>query len=140
MIYPGLKMGNPTMSIREVCLNIALDYYKQPRKFVISKMRDRIYVEPRQLYAYLAYMFGHPREGDRERGKQFTSLNTVAEFIGKDHATVLNSIKRIRQISETDANFNKKRLRWIEEITAKGYLINKERMKKYVINPIYLDK
>ncbi len=133
---PGMRHKNPRTGIRQRAMDLTLQHYGQPLYLVRSRSRNRLYVEPRQLYGYLAYMFGYSRD-NIDRGKHFSSLQSIGEYIKRDHATVLNGIRRVISISATDEGFNKKRLNFIEELEACGYIINKNRMRRHKVVPIY---
>ena len=86
--------------LEAVCL-----YMNVPKKAVMGRKKDRECVDARQIYCYIA------------RKKTSKSLQRIGETIGKDHSTVLCSIRIIEdRLFTNDKSVNKKVIEQIEKI------------------------
>lgn len=84
------------------------------------KTRTTVYVQARSIYYYLC--------------REFTSVSIVkiGQSIGKNHATVLHSLKELPYIKKFDSNFNKNFYELYE--IAKG--LNEEKPKELTIEEL----
>lgn len=95
MAIPGIRR----VTIEE----IAAEIWEIDKELLYHKTRKREVVEARHvLIKYRREIFGH-------------SLAKAAEPYNKDHATTLNSIKRVNEFNETDKAFAKKYSRFLNE-------------------------
>jgi chromosomal replication initiation ATPase DnaA len=87
---PGIKLELTIENIK----NIVYGFYNIPPEMALSTSRKRDIIEPKQVTHYLS------KELTKER------LTDIGFNVGMvDHATVLNSIKRIHNYCETDKIF-----------------------------------
>jgi len=97
-----------------ICRNLNI----LPEEFK-SKSRERYIVEARHLYYWLL------------RKKTNYSLSTLGKMLGKDHATVLHSIKTWDNMLETDVNYRTRTITIRDRINEK--LLEAEKDKALVI-------
>ena len=70
--------------------------YRITKDELLSKKRNREFVESRQIIMYaMREKFGY-------------TFREAGAYFGKDHATALYGIRNIRNIMETDKDFNQK--------------------------------
>jgi len=100
MAYPGCARALKNTcndSKDEVFNRVCKNYSLTPEEVLESnKIRLRDYVIVRQITMTLF------------RLKLGTSLRLAGEYFGKDHATVLHSIKTVKNLNETDREFREK--------------------------------
>ncbi len=107
-IIPGLKKGSEVSAIRppavkfdQIC-EIVLSHYKIDASLVIhSKSRKRERVIARQLIMYFTKKY--TTMSLKSIGEKFQS---TVPGKGKDHTTVIHSIKTINDLRDTDPAFN----------------------------------
>lgn len=110
---PGMRREvKPFEIILAVCEHFSLSWKK-----TMSKTRKREFVECRQWIMYLMYIMSD------------ASLAEVGSWLQKDHATILYSLRLIKNRSEIDAAFNEKRKELIDLLCAKGAVLSYERFK-----------
>jgi chromosomal replication initiation ATPase DnaA len=83
--------------------NIVASYYDITVNMIDSVNRSAMYRKPRFIYCYLAYEYSN------------LSLSDIARDISKNHASVINAIKKTRN----ELSYNKEFKEEVEFLTAK---------------------
>lgn len=87
----------PLLITTEVC-----ETTECPHDSLLKKSRRRIYVQSRQISAYLI----RNEFGSNKYNKDGLSLKNIADILGlKNHATVLHSIKTVENEMQTSKSF-----------------------------------
>ena len=92
---PGILRANDKMSSKKI-IDLVLSEYKIPFQQICKKRNDQVTSEPRHVAMYLV--------------KTYTKLSLVrcGMIIGRDHATVLNSIRVVNDLRATNRLFNER--------------------------------
>src|ERR1039458_1310126 len=104
MTYPGLKIPevitqlSPSNSLitKYAIFNIVCKYFGRDTSEVLSKTRKIEILQVRQIYHYFAIKYTKE------------SLEIIAATTNNDHATVINSRRRISNLIDTERLFKQK--------------------------------
>ena len=81
--------------------NIVCDIFGVTLGELLSKARQRELVDARKAFFYFALQI-------RDRQKRQDSLVSIGKMLGKDHSTVIHSVKQANSLIETDDEFRNK--------------------------------
>lgn len=88
-----IKFGNTHRKNKAIYIKAVCNVYDVNFEDLVSKMRERILVEPRQVLGVLLYVGGG------------YSLNAAGEIIGRDHSTILYYKKTVKNLYSTDSGY-----------------------------------
>jgi chromosomal replication initiator protein len=94
--YPGM-FKKPKELQRDVILKAVCEWYSISREKIMEQKRKREVVEARQVAMYLL------------RRRTHMTLVEIGDFFnGRDHTTVVHSIQKIRDLSDSYPDFKNK--------------------------------
>lgn len=91
MSIPGITFESDEIK-RNKILSVIPYYFKVPLSLIGSKSRERKYCYPRQIISWFL------------RTKTHMTLVEIGHIFETDHTTVINSLKTINNLRQTDGN------------------------------------
>jgi len=108
----------------EIIEEAICQFYKLEKGAMHKKTRKTEIKEPRQVFQYLLFLYSN------------YSLEHIGMFSGKDHSTVIYSVKTIKNFRSVNRIFDSEMKAIIKTIESYGQSLNKSRKEHSVVTHI----